>query len=167
MAAYRPQKRPALRVGARVLASGTKAPGTIPSSLSLTLLELWRAAGKQSDGQHAEQKLEADEIDGSQQVVETREDHFGKPLVINPALARFTIGINEAVRGTHPVLNMVASETNLTFRAKFHDPGLYCPNRSDYIIRRFNLSQADLIYAYFAPFSLGEITPCAPGPHSH
>jgi hypothetical protein len=103
--------------------------------LSLTLLELWRGAGKQSDEQQPEQKLEAGEIGESRQVVETREDHFGKPLVINPALARRTIGINEAVRGSHPVLNMVALVTNFTFRAKFYDPGLYSPNQSDYIIR--------------------------------
>jgi hypothetical protein len=42
---------------------------------------------------------------------------------------------NEAVRGSHPVLNMVALETNLTFRAKFHFLGLNSPNQSDYIIR--------------------------------
>jgi hypothetical protein len=60
---------------------------------------------------------------------------------------------NEAVRGSQPVLNMVASVPNLTFHVKFYDLGLYSPNRSDYIIQRFNLSQADLIYAYFAPFS--------------
>ena len=74
---------------------------------------------------------------------------------------------NEAVRNSQPVLNMVASVPNLTFHVKFHDLGLYSPNRSDYIIQRFNLSQADLIYAYFAPFFVGEITPCVLGPHSH